>query len=70
MPFKALCFSYFAQAVYFVSSPFGLGCQDSSLWFFEQHLEAREAKAFAGKTRSKSTRKAREKNIYAQMFVL
>ena len=39
--YQALCVAYFAQTL----------CQDSSLWFFEQHLEASKAKAFAGETK-------------------
>ena len=60
-------FAYFAQTF----------CQDSSLWFFEQHpaktgqaLEAGEVKAFARETRSKSTRKARKETFFAQMSLL
>jgi hypothetical protein len=44
-----------------VSSPFGLGCQDPTLRFFEQHLEATKAQAFARKTYGKSFRKSRKK---------
>ena len=33
-------------------------------------METTKAKAFAGETPSKSPRKAREKNIYAQMSLL
>jgi hypothetical protein len=58
--YSTFCFAHFAQAV----------CQDSSLWFFEQQLEASKAKTFAGETPSKSFRKTRKEAFFAQMFVL
>lgn len=45
-------------------------CENSSLWFFEQHLEAGEAQAFTGETSSKSDRKSRKEARFAQMPVL
>ena len=51
---------YFAQAI----------CQDTSLRFFEQDLEARKAEAFAGETPTKSTGKSRKETFLAQMSLL
>jgi hypothetical protein len=55
--YQAFCFTYFAQTLYFVSSPFGLGCQDPTLWFFEQYpvktgqaVETAKVEAFTGET--------------------
>ena len=49
-----LCVAYFAQTF----------CQDSSLWFFEQHLEASKAKAFAGETKGKSSGKSGKETFF------
>jgi hypothetical protein len=65
--FPSIFAAHFAQTV----------CQDSPLWFFEQHpvktgqaLEAWEAEDFAGKTSGKSVEKSREEAIFSQMSFL